>query len=342
MIKKFTVVILSVFLTFQYFNCDTVDSTSADTKDGVLVVQDEIVPEGKIVQLDDYPLFVMNYIGDYGFHNYLNTGISKNKYYLQEDLKSWGCTCFSAMADSCKIFGRNFDYYHHIALILYTHSSYAYSSISVTDITYLGFSENSSLEQVEHTSSVTGSPYCSMDGLNEKGVSIGLMSVPGAQPPFDPNKISLGCLDIIRLILDYAANTEEAVSLIQKYNFKDEEHPVHYLISDRNGNSVVIEFVNGELKVIHNNEPLQVSTNFIITGSNAPLSTTCWRYNSAYKSLKSTNGFIDKSAAMNILKSVSQNITMWSAVYDNNSFSLNICIDKKYDKIYSVKVTGVQ
>ena len=30
--------------------------------------------------------------------------------------------------------------------------------------------------------------------------------------------------------------------------------------------------------------------------------------------------------AMKILSSVSQNITMWSAVYDMNSFSLDFCL----------------
>jgi hypothetical protein len=334
--KKFPIFITSLLFLILCFNCNE-NTTGPDNGSAYLAVQGKIIPPGEIMQISDYPLFVMNYSGDYNFQSRLRTGISSNQFSLQDDSALWGCTCFSAMADSCKIFGRNFDWYDHIALILYTHAPNAYSSISIADITYLGFSESSSLEQIERSSSISGSPYVSMDGLNEKGVAIGQMLVPDVQPPYDPNKVNLGCLDIIRLVLDYAASTEEAVSLIQKFNFKDDAHPVHYLIADRSGESVVIEYINKEMKVIHNNEPFQICTNFIITGSKAPSSTPCWRYNTAYNMLKNANGKTDGNNAMEILRSVSQNITMWSAAYDMNSFSLDICVDREYNQIFSVK-----
>jgi penicillin V acylase-like amidase (Ntn superfamily) len=335
-LKKFQIFITSLLFLILCFNCNE-NTTGPNGRIASLVVQGKIVPPGEIMQISDYPLFVINYSGDYNFQNYLKTGISLNKFRLQDDSVLWGCTCFSAMTDSCKIYGRNFDWYHHIALIVYTHSPYAFSSISVADISYLGFSESTTLVQIKHSSSITGSPYVNMDGLNEKGVAVGQMSVPSVQPPYDPNKINLGCLDIVRLILDYAATTEDAISLIQKFNYKDPAHPVHYLIADRSGESAVIEFVNKEIKVIRNNEPFQVCTNFIITGSSAPASTICWRYNSAYKTLKNANGKINVNQGMNILSSVSQNITMWSAVYNMNTFSLDLCVDRKYNKIFSVK-----
>ena len=54
--------------------------------------------------------------------------------------------------------------------------------------------------------------------------------------------------------------------------------------------------------------------------------------------LKNTNGEIVGKNGMAILSSVSQGITMWSAVYNMNSFSLDVCIDRKYNKTFSVKV----
>ena len=337
--KKFKHTFIFLIISLACFNCSEENATSPENKES-LIVQDEILNPGEIVKIDDYPLFVMNYKGDYGFHNYL-TAIEENKsrliYQLKDDRK-WGCTCFAAMADSSKIFGRNFDYYHHIALILYAHSPNAYASVSMADISYLGFNEKSNVEELLKSSSILNSPYCTVDGLNEKGVAVGLMMVPEMQPPYDPNKKNLACCDIIRLILDYAASTNEAVSLIQQYNFIDEKNPSHYLISDCSGTSAIVEFVNKEVKVIRNNEPFQVSTNFIITGSSAPQSTSCWRYNTAYTMLKNANGEINENKGMNILSSVSQNITMWSAVYNMKSFSLDISVDKNYNKIYSVKV----
>jgi predicted choloylglycine hydrolase len=334
--KKFQVITAALFLIL-HLNCSD-NSAGPEEKKGELIVQNQIAAPGEIVQLSDYPLFVMNYSGDYGFGNYLKKANNSNKYCSGNDLKPLGCTCFSAMDSSCRIFGRNFDYDHHIALILFAHAPNAYSSISVTDISYLGFSASSTLEEIKNSSIKNRIPYCTLDGQNEKGVSAGLMSVPFVQPPYDPGKKNLACCDIIRLVLDYAASTDEAVSLISQYNFKDEKYPSHYLIADRNGKSAVIEFVNKELKVIRNNEPFQVATNFIITGSSAPQSTNCWRYNKVYSALKNANGNINEITAMNILQSASQSITMWSAVYNMNSFSLEICMDKNYDKVYSIKV----
>jgi len=41
---------------------------------------------------------------------------------------------------------------------------------------------------------------------------------------------------------------------------------VHYLVSDATRDCAVIEFVENEMKVIPNDVPWQVATNFVITG----------------------------------------------------------------------------
>jgi choloylglycine hydrolase len=57
-------------------------------------------------------------------------------------------------------------------------------------------------------------PNFSLDGMNERGVAIGLMAIPTARSLYDPSKITIGELRVIRLILDYAAIVQEAVRLI--------------------------------------------------------------------------------------------------------------------------------
>ena len=42
------------------------------------------------------------------------------------------------------------------------------------------------------------------DGMNEKGVAVGMNAVPNAQSPYDPSKVTIGELHLILLVLDYA------------------------------------------------------------------------------------------------------------------------------------------
>jgi ribosomal protein S8E len=309
-----------------------------------LIVQGNVISSGTIVQVDDYPLFLMNFSGDYGFSDFLKTGTASVSGLPHHEpfaagSPSWGCTCFSAMGNADKkIFGRNFDYYHHVSLVLFTHPSSAFASLSTVDIYYLGFSQQTTLEQIRNSSNLRTSPYLPFDGVNEKGVAIGMMALPRAEPPYDPRKVSLRSLQLIRLVLDYASSTESAVSLISMYNYVVDQEPIHFLIGDRTGRSAVVEFVGGEMKVMYNNEPFQVSTNFIILGSGAPQTTDCWRYNRAYADLKNASGRVDENTAMAMLSSVSQSITMWSAVYDMSSFEVKISPGRQFDKVYDIKV----
>ncbi|MGA9364172.1 MAG: linear amide C-N hydrolase [Bacteroidota bacterium] len=334
--------ILIVLATLLVWSCKDNPAEPQDNRQ--LIVQGNAIAAGTIVQVDDYPLFVMNFSGDYGFSDFLRTGtasVSGMPYHepFAVGSPSWGCTCFSAMGSTDKnIFGRNFDYYHHVSLVLFTHPPSAFASLSTVDIHYLGFSEQTTLDQIRNSSNLRTSPYLPFDGVNEKGVAIGMMALPLAEPPHDPRKVNLTSLQLIRLVLDYASSAESAVSLISQYNYVVDEEPVHFLIADRNGRSAAVEFVSGEMKVMYNNEPFQVSTNFIIFGSGAPQTTDCWRYNRAYADLKNASGRVDENTAMAMLSSVSQSITMWSAVYSMNSFAVKISPGRRFDKVYDIKV----
>jgi len=328
---------LFVFISTNSCQKESSDSSTAPAIESNLVHLNKLEP-GKVYKLNDYPLFVMSYKGDYGFNSFLETGSTSfniEKEIIAGTKINWGCTCFTGMVNN-KIFGRNFDYYHHTAMALYTHPLSAFASLSMVDLFYLNFNESSSASQIENSNTIRNAPYFPFDGINEKGVSIGMMALPYADPPYNSNKLSLNCLEIIRLVLDYATTTDDAVSLIQKYNYNVEDPPVHFMIADKSGKSAIIEFNNKEIKVIYNNEPYHVSTNFIITGSLAPQTTECWRYNKAYSDLKNAGGSIDETTAMNILQSVSQSITMWSAVYNLNTLSLNISTSRDYSKNYKI------
>ncbi|HEX3726245.1 MAG TPA: choloylglycine hydrolase family protein [Pirellulales bacterium] len=109
-----------------------------------------------------------------------------------------------------------------------------------------------------------------IDGLNETGLSVGLFYFPGfakyqevkpaeltkALAPWELGFFLLGtCSDVQEAIV--AARSVRVGKVVQKD--MGAVPPVHFIATDAGGNSVVLEYIGGELKV-HSN-PLGVMTN---------------------------------------------------------------------------------
>jgi hypothetical protein len=293
-------------------------------------------------KVDDYPLYTMTYYGDYGFSDYIKPGdrglaSAEKKVKFSENL--WSCTCFAAPGnEKATILGRNFDWYDHIPLLLFTDPPDGYASVSMVDLDYFGFNRNNLPDKAQNNRRLLDTPWLPFDGMNERGVAIGMMAIDHAEPPFDPAKKTIGEIEVLRLVLDYAKSTEHAIELIKKYNVRMETPPIHYLIADSSGHSAVIEFVNNKMIVMRNSESWQVSTNFIIHGSGAPLNVSCWRYNRAYNTLKENKGKLTTQEAMNLLQSVSQSSTIWSMVYQMNTAKLNTVVGRNFANIISFEL----
>jgi hypothetical protein len=183
-------------------------------------------------------------------------------------------------------------------------------------------------------------PYLPFDGVNEKGVAMGLMAVPYAEPPFDPGKVSLYDLALIRLVLDYAVDTNHAVELLGGYNYRVTSTPCHFLIADRSGTAALVEYVGGAMRVTRTAEPFMVATNFVVFGSRAPISTGCPRYDRAYATLNPRNGAVSRAEALSLLSAVSQEITMWSAVYDLTGPGIEVVPGRRYGSVYRFAMNG--
>jgi len=295
-----------------------------------------------IQKVNDFPLYAMSYTGDYHFDDFLITG--KYPVLAQNTIKSsqglpWACSCIAAMeSGKTNFFGRNFDWNDCIPLLLVTKPTDGYASVSIVDIEYLGFNRNNLPDNPSTNSRLRSSPYLPFDGMNEKGVSVGMMAVQSASCTIDPAKVTIGELDVIRLVLDYAATVDEAIQLIRKYNVKFVSQPIHYMIADKNAKSAIIEFVNGEMKVIPNNEFWQVCTNFIVTESSAPANAPCSRYNTAYSFLNQKHGALDLSDTRALMEDVSQTNTIWTTIYDPQNNEAYIAMSRKYSEWLKYKL----
>lgn len=332
-----TISILSIIFVFSATiqqGSETQDLIQSSTEEEII---EEDVFYSRFEQVDDH-LFLMVYDGDYGFREYLETGKPVYNFNRGRDPS---CTCFTAYSDvSARLFGRNFDFPDDPALILYTNPSDGYASVSMVDLGYFGYSNNNLPSMEEGLDNLKLSPLLPFDGMNEHGLTIGMAAVPEAEAPVDPDKITIGEIRVIRMVLDYARNVEEAVELVESYNVKVDSPPIHYLLSDREGNSAIIEFVDGEMIVYRNDVEWQIITNFIITGSDAPENTPCNRYNTVHRGLSESGGRASLEEAMSLLEASSQENTIWSAVYDLEKLELWIAMKRDYGNIMKFQLNS--
>jgi choloylglycine hydrolase len=109
-----------------------------------------------------------------------------------------------------------------------------------------------------------------VDGLNEKGLHVGLFYFPGfakyQEVKADDLGKSLAPWELGSFLLGTCSDVKEAVAAAKSVRVgavvqKDMGFvpPVHFIVTDAAGNSVVLEYIDGELKVHAN--PLGVMTN---------------------------------------------------------------------------------
>jgi hypothetical protein len=294
-----------------------------------------MTPQTTWRKIDDYPLFVMDMYEDYHFDGYLKTGILPLPPGFS--LPSGGCSCFSAfyLPDQA-IFGRNYDWTKNIPiLLLFTHPANGYASASMVDISP-GFGiKEPSWDDPRDRQLLYLTPYIPLDGMNERGLTIALKKVPKAQAPVDPNKTNIIFLAAIRLMLDKAQSVDEAISLLDAYNIIYLQQ--HFLIADAHGNSAMVEFVDGEIKVIRSKKPWQAGTNFVLSDNLESPRKMCRRYDTIDRALEQTHGQISTEKAMSLLKDVSQHDTgktIYSMVYNLVSGEIDIAVDRNFDHLY--------
>jgi len=302
-------------------------------------------------QVDDYPLYAMVYAGSYEVPPPSADGPGRlvaDRFpapAMESMCSSWSCSLFAALGDPAeRLYGRNFDWEFSPALFLFTDPPDGYASVSMVDIAYLGFDS----QDVAHLADVPIgdrcglliAPFIPFDGLNERGLAIGMAAVPsGAMSPA-PGKETVGSLEAIRLILDHAASVEEAVAILGDYNIDMEGGPpIHYLVADSSGHSALVEFYRGQMVVIPSQGSWQAATNFLQASARDSVTGRCRRYDRIDQVLTDAQGRLSLQAAFDLLEDVAQEITQWSVVYDMTGGSIEVVMGREYTDMHSFHLT---
>jgi len=160
-------------------------------------------------------------------------------------------------------------------------------------------------------------PY---EGINNKGLFIGIAAAPTTNTPFMMLKPIRKSLEMVRVVLEEASNVDEAIKIFHKYDVafgKFLGNPqIHYKIVDASGNSAIINFIENEIEVIKNTKACQVMTNHYASNHNLGKAgeTSFERYNTVSNALNKSHHSIKN--VQEILKTVSQSTTVWSNVYN--------------------------
>ena len=226
------------------------------------------------------------------------------------------------------------------ALLVWTKPRKGYASISMVNLAFAGYGAGNLPVPGRASSFLTvAAPFLPFDGMNEKGVAMALLAVPKADPPKLPGRVSLNTTTAIRLVLDKAASVDEALALLGRYNlYFSGKVECHYLIADRSGKAVVVEFQDGKMEVVPQTKSYAIATNFImlpgrILGEGGD---EFVRYDRLDALLRASGGVIAEGDAMRALDSVhSAKYTQWSVVYNLKTGRASICMEGRYGKVYS-------
>ena len=199
-------------------------------------------------------------------------------------------------------------------------------------------------------------PFCCMDGMNEAGLSIGILELKAKATSQQTGKTPISTTVLIRAVLDKCSNVEEAIELFRAYDVRDAFFCCyHYQLADASGKSVIIEYVNNEMRLFYPEEnegslPYQYAANYFLSddGDNSK-GFGYERAEAAGETLSKSGGRLSDTQAMQLLESVHLNykhekypwqvITLWSAVYNTGSRTATIAAGLDYDKVYRFSVS---
>ncbi|SCL33259.1 Linear amide C-N hydrolases, choloylglycine hydrolase family [Micromonospora rhizosphaerae] len=254
-------------------------------------------------KVDDLPLYELTYVGDYD----PTVGTSATA-----EASPFGCSLFAALGDRGRpLFARNFDWDPNPALVLRTDPPDGYASVSLVDISYLGVGPDPAGDR-----RLLNAPLLPFDGMNERGLAVGLAADDRATARPVPGRPTVGSVRILRLVLDNAATVDEAIAVFERYNLDfDGGPPLHYLLADATGASAVVELVDGTMRVQRGRGDWQALTNVPVVGVPEPELRQDHRYGVIAAALDKAGGVVDAPAALSVLDAVRQPHTRWSVTY---------------------------
>ena len=327
---------------------------------------------GSIEQLTDYEdgynLYRMDVKYDYSIENVINRGIEDDQMMIDSMLKevlpllpvkmkapNFGCTSFSLTdTDGDVHMGRNYDFKSDTsAMLVYCTPKDGYKSVAVAALDNV--SANVPDENIKKKLASLASPFICLDGINEKGVSISVLTLDSEPVRQNTGKPVISTTLAIRLVLDRAATTEEAVELLRSYDmYSSAGRDYHFYITDASGDGRVVEYdCESETRELVAT-PTEAVTNFFIIYKEKALPNQKngiyghgrERYDAVMKVLEEEKGNYTNDTVWKAMKSAAQSPnpddvtsnTQWSVSYNNTDLTAEIAIRRNWEDIIHIEL----
>lgn len=318
-----------------------------------------IIPTEEITELEK-GLSVVRYEGNYGFEGFLEQGGADSDAGVVEYVSSqimdhlpglifggnpFGCSTVSVQnTNGGYLFGRNFDWDTCNALIISSRPENGYASVSTINMDFIrsGGADLSSLP--DNVQAAVGL-YAPLDGMNEEGLAVSVnMIQDSATIEQDTGRPDLTTTTAVRLLLDQAADVEEAIELLGQYDLHASMNMmVHFALSDASGRSVVVEYVNHGMTVTET----PVVTNFYLTeGEKYGIGTS--QSHERYEILQQAlaeHEMMTETEVRDALDSVSKDnfgdefsSTEWSIVMNQETKELTYFHRENYENGYTISI----
>lgn len=313
-------------------------------------------------------IYEVNYAADYKLDNLLSEGgVTTEDELVQYILKTMlkglpikvpykvpelACSTFIAETpEKGYIFGRNLDNQNTDLAVIKTNPKNGYSSVSVVNLSFLGYTLDSTPEKLANRINMLAVPYFPLDGVNEKGLAVGVLQIFAPATQQNTEKVDVDTTLAIRVLLDKAATVSEAVELLKSYDMHGSANGCfHFQIADAQGNSAIVEYINDEIVVTEKEGDYQCVTNFYINDVDFEYEPGGMdRYEKMVQTLTKSKGVLSAEDGMGLLNYVSIEgtepdeegrvySTQWSSLYDLTNPALNICVDRNYEQTFTYPV----
>lgn len=312
---------------------------------------------------DGYNLYRMEIKYDYSLDDIIGYGITNDQTMIDAILKEslplipakinvpdYGCTSFTLTdANGDVHMGRNYDFRKNTsAMMVYCAPKGGYKSIAFAALDNI--SANVPDASLAKKLATLTAPFICLDGMNEKGVSISVLTLDSEPVRQNTGKPVIATTLAIRLVLDKAATTEEAVELLRSYDmFSSSGRDYHFYITDASGDGRVVEYdpdsETRELIVT----PTEAVTNFFIryidevlpNQKNGIYGHGRERYDAVMNVFEDEKGNYTNDTVWNAMKAAAQNPdpdaitsnTQWSVSYNNTDLTADIVIRRNWEDV---------
>ncbi len=221
------------------------------------------------------------------------------------------CTTFVLKTRNGLYFGRNLDWVSDHGLVLVNQRNTAKTSFV--------FAPEQSIQWTSKYGSVSFNQFGKefpFGGINEKGLVIEIMISEAEYAEYDDRPV-VNELQWVQYQLDNCSTIEEVIATDSKLRIGQAHEGLHYLICDAQGNTAVIEFINGKM-VSYKGDDLPVSVleneSYEKSMEGFKNDEKC-RFTTAADMVKKYNGSNGVEYSFEILQEVALSAE-WSVVYD--------------------------